>query len=106
DPNKAKFTDVGIQVYSQAFGGQLFHQQETSTGLSLALPNILPGEYTASFYTGVLTTRWQKERTGYFDKNVKLEIHSDETTTVQVAYEAHELTNDSYGAVDFTILKF
>lgn len=106
DPNHARFTDVGIQVYSQAFDGEVFQQQETSTGLSLTIPNILPGKYNASFYTGVETTRWQKERSGYFEQDVKLEIHSDETTTVQVAYEANELTNDSYGAVDFTILKF
>lgn len=82
-------------------------EQFTSTGATLHLDGLTPGEYRVEAYTGVPTNRWNKSRAGYYEENKTVTIVAGETTHTQFTYKpAKVLTEDYRTSLSLHVTRF
>ena len=82
------------------------YKEETSSGLQLHLDSLPVGEYRVEGYTGTITTKNAKDRTGHFQQTEDVKVTDGETTAVTFTYSSGEIKPTGTASITLKMQNF
>lgn len=89
DPATLPYSACGVELVGNGF--QFHCEQATSTGLDLKLDDVPEGKYQIEAYTGKPTTKYDKQRPGYYQERRTVQLARGTTTNEQFTWRSNEV---------------